>query len=97
VATLLKILVTLLKCIIFYPMLWFRVVIRLIFGLLAYGCLFAGIILFFASMLGKLPGPNSWVSWVFTLGASFISFMILTLYDAILLRLNPINDILILS
>jgi hypothetical protein len=61
--TFLKIIITLLKCLFFYPMLWLRGIIRAIFMLVA----LAGIVLGICVLWRKLAPPPHMNVWLFLL------------------------------
>jgi hypothetical protein len=80
-----------LKAIVFYPLMFLRPFLKFILRIL-------GGFLLFGSILGFIFGQaaNHKGHWIM-LGASFATFVFGSIYDLILMRLNPHDTILILS
>lgn len=82
--------VTFLKCLVFYPMLFLR-------GILQLGLRFIGGILFFGAILLYFiaPGGSREQAWI-SMGFSFVLFLVGWFYDVILIKLNPNPDVMLI-
>lgn len=84
---------TVLKSVIFYPMMWLRVPFLMVGKFLAGILLIGGLV--FLLLGGGAEGANSII--IFSFGMSFLFFLLTIFYDQILLKLNPTGNDLFLK
>jgi hypothetical protein len=78
---------------VFYPMLWLRGVVFLLCRLASGLAIIAAVVMVLVSMFTKY---RFWLPAGLLAVGSFLSFLLLQVYDSILFRLNPTGRMLVL-